>query len=234
MEPRQLARAVPPLRRFSITRVTCPRDSRITAFRPAVCSWSLEAVSPILAIQSSSPAPRLESRCTLNGASITVVVGGVTTLPALYYTSPGQLAAVLPAATPIGTGTLTVTYKGVTSSPATIQVVPSAIGINTYNGSGVATDATTGALLTYINSGSPGQNIVLWTTGLGVNSADSDTTFTSTPHAGEHAAADLLRRRAGKNSVSRLVRVSGGESDQCDRSGLGSHRLLGSPGGRDR
>ena len=45
---------------------------------------------------------------TLNGASITVVVGGVTTHPALYYTSPAQLAAVLPAATPVGTGTLTV------------------------------------------------------------------------------------------------------------------------------
>src|SRR5271169_4166684 len=37
---------------------------------------------------------------TLNGASITVVVNGVTTHPALYYTSPTQIAAVLPAATP--------------------------------------------------------------------------------------------------------------------------------------
>ena len=31
--------------------------------------------------------------------------------------------------------------------------------------------------------GTPGQNIVLWTTGLGTDTADSDTTFTSTPHA---------------------------------------------------
>jgi len=46
----------------------------------------------------------------LNGASITVVVNGVTTYPALYYTSPTQLAAVLPAATPVGTGTLTVLF----------------------------------------------------------------------------------------------------------------------------
>ncbi len=120
---------------------------------------------------------------TLNGASITVVVNGVTTHPALYYTSPKQLAAVLPAATPIGTGTLTVTYRGTTSAAAAIKVVPSALGINTYyTNSGVATDAVTGALLTYTNSGTPGQTIVLWTTGLGADPADSDTTYTLTPH----------------------------------------------------
>jgi uncharacterized protein (TIGR03437 family) len=113
-----------------------------------------------------------------------VAVNGVTVQPALYYTSPAQLAAVLPAATPAGTGTLTVTYKGKTSAPAAIQVVPSALGINTYNGNlGVATDAMTGALLTYANSGSPGQTITLWATGLGADPADSDTTLTSTPHS---------------------------------------------------
>jgi uncharacterized protein (TIGR03437 family) len=121
---------------------------------------------------------------TLNGASITVVVNGVTTHPALYYTSPGQLAAVLPAATPIGNGTVTVTYIGATSAPAPIQVVLSAVGFNTYNaGTAVATDGATGALLTLTNSGSPGEVIVLWSTGLGADPADSDTTFASSPHA---------------------------------------------------
>src|SRR5579862_1729404 len=94
---------------------------------------------------------------TLNGANITVAVGGVTTHPALYYTSPTQLAAVLPAATPVGTGTLTVNYKGTNSAPAPIQVVASAVGINQFNqipipggvlntnvDVGVATDNTTG------------------------------------------------------------------------------------------
>src|SRR5438105_929923 len=86
---------------------------------------------------------------TLNGASITVVVSGVTTHPALYYTSPTQLAAVLPAATPVGTGILTVSYRGNTSAPAPIQVVPSALGINTYGvNTGVATNAASGALIT--------------------------------------------------------------------------------------
>jgi uncharacterized protein (TIGR03437 family) len=121
---------------------------------------------------------------TLNGASISVTVGGVTTHPAIYYTSPSQIGAVLPASTPVGTGTLTVTYKGVASNAGSILVVPAALGINSYyTNSGVATDAVSGAVLTYTNSGTPGQNIVLWTTGLGADPADSDTSYTSTPHA---------------------------------------------------
>jgi uncharacterized protein (TIGR03437 family) len=130
----------------------------------------------------SSAAPGLP--LTLNGASISVTVNGVTTQPAIYYTSPTQIAAVLPASTSLGTGTLTVTYNGIASNAASIVVVPSALGINTYyTNSGVATDAVTGALLTYTNSGTPGENIVLWTSGLGADPADSDTTYTSTPNA---------------------------------------------------
>ncbi len=133
---------------------------------------------------------------TLNGASITVVIGGVTTHPALYYTSPNQLGAVLPAATPVGTGTLTVNYRGTNSAPAPIQVVASAVGINQYDqipipsgvlntnvDLGVATDAVTGNLLSFTNSGTPGEIITLWTTGLGADPADSDTTYASTPHS---------------------------------------------------
>jgi len=133
---------------------------------------------------------------TLNGASITVVVGGVTTHPALYYTSPTQIAAVLPAATPVGVGSLTVSYKGTTSAPAPLQVVPSAVGINQFNQIpiplgvyntnvvvGVATDNFTGAILTFNNSGTPGQTIVVWTTGLGADPADSDNSYIATPHA---------------------------------------------------
>jgi len=130
----------------------------------------------------SSAAPGLP--LTLNGASISATVNGVTVHPAIYYTSPTQIAAVLPASTPVGTGTLTVTYNGVASNAATLQVVPAALGINTfYTNSAVATDAVSGALLTYTNSGTPGEVITLWTTGLGADPADSDTTYTPTPHA---------------------------------------------------
>lgn len=135
-----------------------------------------------LPVLQSSAAPGLS--LALNGATISVTVGGVTVHPAIYYTSPGQIAAVLPSSTPVGTGTLTVTYNNVASNAAAIVVVPAALGINTfYTNSGVATDAATGALLTYTNSGTPGENIVLWTTGLGADPADSDTTYTTTPHA---------------------------------------------------
>jgi len=123
---------------------------------------------------------------SLNGASIAVTVGGVTTHPAMYYAEAKQIAAVLPSSTPTGTGTITVTYSGAASNSASILVLPSALGLISYNGSGSglinATDLQ-GRNFTYTNSASPGQSIVLWGSGLGADTADSDTTFTMTPHA---------------------------------------------------
>ncbi len=120
-----------------------------------------------------------------NGASISVTVGGVTTTPAIYYAIATQLAAVLPSNTPAGTGTLTVTYSGATAT-SPITVVSSALGLDTYYGTGsglgVATNAVTGALYNYTNSIPPGTTVVLWGSGLG-NTGDSDTTDTSSPHA---------------------------------------------------
>jgi uncharacterized protein (TIGR03437 family) len=123
----------------------------------------------------------------LNGTSISVTVNGKTVTPGIYYVTPTQIAAVLPAATPTGTGTITVTYNNVASNAFTIQVVPSAFGLDTYYGTGngliTATDAQTGALFNYTSSAAPGEIITLWGTGLGADSADSDTVFTTTPHA---------------------------------------------------
>jgi len=120
---------------------------------------------------------------TLNGAGISVTVGGTTVTPAIYYSSPTQIAAVLPAATPTGTGTITVSYNGTPSAAAPIQVVPSAFGFDLYHGWAVATDASSGALITETNSAQPGEVLIFWGTGLGSDPADSDNTYTGSPHA---------------------------------------------------
>jgi uncharacterized protein (TIGR03437 family) len=119
----------------------------------------------------------------LNGASLSVTVGGTTVTPAIYYSSPTQIAAVLPAATPPGNGTITVSYNGTPSAAAPIQVVPSAFGFDLYHGWAVATDATSGALITETNSAQPGEVLIFWGTGLGSDPADSDNTYTTSPHA---------------------------------------------------
>jgi uncharacterized protein (TIGR03437 family) len=129
----------------------------------------------------SSVAPGIP--LTLNGASIAVTVNGVTVHPGIYYATATQIAAVLPAGTPAGTGTLTVTYNNTPSAAVPMTIVPAALGIGTYNGLAIATNPTTGALYTYTNSAKPGDTIVLWGSGLGGIPADSDTVFTSTPHA---------------------------------------------------
>ena len=135
-------------------------------------------------LQSSAP-PGIP--VTLNGASITVTVNGVTTHPGIYYATATQIAAVLPASTPVGTGTLTVTYNNLTSAPATMQVVQSALGLDTLSGqptgTGAATNPLTGAIFNFTTSANPGQIITLWGSGLGADTADSDTEFTSSPHA---------------------------------------------------
>ena len=117
---------------------------------------------------------------TLAGTSLSVTVGGTTVTPACYAT-PGQIAAVLPSSTPTGAATLTVTYNNTPSNSFSFQVVPSALGLNTYYGTGTglitATNSTTGAAYNYTNSASPGEIVVLWASGLGADTADSDTVF---------------------------------------------------------
>jgi uncharacterized protein (TIGR03437 family) len=124
---------------------------------------------------------------TLNGASISVSVNGVTTHPGIYYAIATQIAAVLPSSTPLGNGTITVTFNGTPSTSFAITVIQSALGLDstagTGSGLGVVTDAVTGSLFSYTQSAKPGQTVVLWGSGLGANTADSDLVATATPHA---------------------------------------------------
>ena len=108
---------------------------------------------------------------TLSGVSLSVTVGTTTTQPLLYFLSPGQINAVLPSATPVGTGTITVTNSAGTSAPFTIQVVEGAFGLLTFNyGSGPLAGfnaSNGGAYLGFSAAANPGDVLELWGTGLG-------------------------------------------------------------------
>jgi uncharacterized protein (TIGR03437 family) len=119
----------------------------------------------------------------LGGATASVTVSGTTVTPALWYASPTQLALELPSNTPTGTGTLMVTV-GTNSASAPITVVPAAFGIDVYNGNtGVLQDSVSGAIISPTNSAKNGETLTLWGTGVGADTADSDTNYTTSPHA---------------------------------------------------
>ena len=131
--------------------------------------------NPVLHSFKDGPLPT-----TSNHTSIAVTVNGITTNPGMYYTSPGQIAAVLPSSTPTGQGTITVTYNGTPSAAAPIVVTASAFGADTLPGSNgvTATDANYN-LITPTASASPGQTIVIWGSGLGADTKNNDLTYPS-------------------------------------------------------
>ena len=119
---------------------------------------------------------------SLKGVTVTVTVGGAATHPILYYVTPGQIAAILPSATPVGTGTIVVDNNGQSSAPAPIVVVQSAFGILTLNGLGdgpAAAFDVNSNYLGYTNALNPGEAFVLW--GTGVGPVTGDETVAQTP-----------------------------------------------------
>ena len=128
-------------------------------------------------VQSSTAGAGLPQ--TLNSMTISVTVKGVTTTPAIYYAIPTQVAAVLPSTTPVGTGTITVNYNG-QSGTATLVVTKSAFGILTSNLTGNGAITATNLqyqVITPTFSAAPGQYIVLWGSGLGADTANTDRAY---------------------------------------------------------
>src|ERR1700733_710739 len=111
---------------------------------------------------------------TLDNTSIKVTSGGSTVDAIMIYTTPGQVAAILPSNTPAGSGTLTLTYNGQSAASVPVQIVPTSFGAFTQNqgGSGPAiiqdyvsaTDLPTNSI---VAPAYPGQTVILWGTGLG-------------------------------------------------------------------
>ena len=118
---------------------------------------------------SSYPLP-----LALQGTSMRVTVKGATTRPLIVYTSPEQVAAILPSSTSTGDGTLVLTYNGADSAPVPIRVEASRFGLFTRNSAGtgpavvqLANSAGGIYLNSHTDSAHAGQTAVLWGTGLG-------------------------------------------------------------------
>jgi uncharacterized protein (TIGR03437 family) len=111
----------------------------------------------------------LPTSAGLAGVTTRVKVGGVTQTCIMIYAVSNQVAAILPSATPPGTGTLTLSYQGGEASYP-IHVLDANFGAFTLNqgGSGPAV-IKNGANqpITMINPAHPGDTLVLWGTGLG-------------------------------------------------------------------
>jgi uncharacterized protein (TIGR03437 family) len=115
---------------------------------------------------NSYPLPTTDG---LGGTTIKVEVGGVIENCIMIYSVSTQVAAILPSTTPVGTGTLTLTYQGENSS-FSIKVVGANFGTFALNedgtGPGVITNGSN-APITYTNPAHAGDELVLWGSGLG-------------------------------------------------------------------
>jgi uncharacterized protein (TIGR03437 family) len=127
---------------------------------------------------------------SLAGTSVYVTVGDTMVEAPLYYSLAGYVAALLPSNTPVGQGTVVVTYNGLTSSNAfPVTVVESNLGIFTVTSNGQGTGIVTypdyslvspakasncGGPYTTCGATNPGDTLILWATGLGpVNGSDT-------------------------------------------------------------
>ena len=112
---------------------------------------------------------------SLAGTSVQVTVNGASVAVPIVSVSPTQIGAIMPSATPAGSGTVTVTVNGQTSAAAPVQVTTASFGIYTLNsaGSGPAqiVDAD-GNAITLMKPAAPGATVSLTGTGLGASSGD--------------------------------------------------------------
>lgn len=136
---------------------------------------------------SSYTAAPLPLPATLAGTSISIsiTVNGSTVNAPMLFTLPSQVGAMMPSNTPIGTGTLTLTYNG-NSASTPLTIVQSAFGISNIGvqdadngiGSGQIAIATFGTnqsqIVTTAKSAAPGDTLILWGTGLGPTTVAGD------------------------------------------------------------
>ncbi len=126
----------------------------------------------VLAQATSFPLPT-----SLGGTSVKVTAGGNTYNCILNYTSAGQITAILPSAVPAGTASMTVTYNGATSAPATFTVSANSFGTFAANAGGSGPGSITnaaGKVFTATAASNPNEAAVIYGTGLGaINGNDA-------------------------------------------------------------
>ncbi len=111
------------------------------------------------------------------GTTVTVTVNGTAVKAPVLFTSANQVNAMLPSATPAGSGTLTVTYGGQTSAGVAIDVVANSFGNFAVNQAGSGPAVVTNANyqpLNFTAAANPGEPMILWGTGLGPVSGDEN------------------------------------------------------------
>jgi len=115
---------------------------------------------------------------TMGGTSIQVTVGGSTVDCYMIFTTPGQVAALLPSNTPVGAGTLTLRHGSQTfTEPVTVVAHFPGVFSQNSQGSGPASltnfVSDTDQPVNRLNQAlSPGQYGIVWLTGLGAASGD--------------------------------------------------------------
>lgn len=127
---------------------------------------------------------------SLQGVTIRITVGSVTTQAPLYYVLPQQLAGILPSSTPTGTGTLVVANNGRTSAAAAITVIRSGFGALALNGAGTGGAAVHDAsytLLSNTNATNPGKAVIFYGSGVGPTTGNE-----TVSQEGANASGDLI------------------------------------------
>ena len=150
----------------------------------------------------------LPYQTSLSQTSVRVTVSGTSVDCLMFYTSAGQIAAILPSNTPVGTGTITVSYNGATSATAPITVVKNALGLFTRNqqgkGPAVIQDSTS-AYNSFTNSFQPGETVTFWGTGLGpITGSDA-----TAPSSGNLPGTTVTANIGGQNAVVQYAGRSG-------------------------
>lgn len=137
----------------------------------------------------------------------------------IVYASPTQVGAIVPSNTPLGTGSLTLTYNGQTSAPLSVQVIARALGLFTLNqgGSGPVVglkfisqaEQPPSTLTEALN---PGGVVTLYGTGLGAVTVPENQTVPATSLAVPGvAAADVSVTVGGRPATVLFV----GRSSCC-------------------